>query len=138
MIELTADRFAIQDVMLSYAAGVDDRDMALYRSCFADDAEIVGFSGGTVIGADIWAETVEGKLAAFNETQHHMSPVLATIHGDRATARTDVQALHYLKDKPGATMTLWATYLTELARTPDGWKITRHELVRRGTRTVEA
>ena len=135
---LAEDRVAIQDVLLRYAAGADDRDLAMYRSCFADDVEIIGFSGGTVTGADIWVETVQKKLAAFAETQHHMTPVLARIDGDRATARTDVQALHYLEDKPGSTMTLWATYLTDLVRTPDGWKITRHELVRRGTRTAEA
>lgn len=37
------DRRQLQDVMLSYAAAVDDRDMSRYRACFADDAEIVGF-----------------------------------------------------------------------------------------------
>ena len=36
------DRIQLQDVMLSYAAAVDDRDMARYRACFMDDAEIVG------------------------------------------------------------------------------------------------
>ena len=36
------DRRQLQDVRLSYAAAVDDRDMARYRSCFMDDAEIVG------------------------------------------------------------------------------------------------
>mgnify|MGYP000108700025 FL=1 len=45
------DRLAIQDVMTNYAAGVDDRDMAQYRRCFADDVEIVGFGGGSVVGA---------------------------------------------------------------------------------------
>ena len=39
------DRRQLQDVMLSYAAAVDDRDMLRYRACFMDDAEIVGFQG---------------------------------------------------------------------------------------------
>ena len=39
----TADRIACQDVMLKYASGVDDRDMVRYRSCFADDVEVLGF-----------------------------------------------------------------------------------------------
>ena len=38
------DRSQLQDVMLSYAAAVDDRDMARYRACFADDVEIVGLA----------------------------------------------------------------------------------------------
>jgi ketosteroid isomerase-like protein len=53
------DRRQLQDVMLSYAAAVDDRDMARYRACFAEDAEIVGFGEETVTGADAWTASVE-------------------------------------------------------------------------------
>jgi len=62
-----------------------------------------------------------------------MSPQLATVSGDTASARTDVQALHVMKDGEGAMFTLWATYLTDFVRTGGGWKIARHELVIRGT-----
>ncbi len=134
MNELT-DRLAIQDILTRYAAGVDDRNLQMYRDCFSDDAVIVGFSGGTVTGADTWTEEVKSKLAAFEATQHMLGPQLVAIDGDKANTRTDVQALHYLKDKPGTTMTLWAVYLTDYQRIDGEWKITRHELVRRGTRT---
>jgi ketosteroid isomerase-like protein len=127
------DRSQLQDVMLSYAAAVDDRDMARYRACFAEDAEIVGFGEETVTGADAWTASVESQLDAFSSTQHLMSPQLASITGDTASARTDVQALHVLKDGNGAMFTLWATYLTDFVRNDDGWKISRHELVIRGT-----
>ena len=36
-LQLVADRIALMDVMLKYAKGVDERDMALHRSVFADD-----------------------------------------------------------------------------------------------------
>jgi uncharacterized protein (TIGR02246 family) len=127
------DRRQLQDVMLSYAAAVDDRDMARYRDCFAEDAEIIGFGEETVTGADAWTASVESQLDAFSSTQHLMSPQLAAITGDTASARTDVQALHVLKDGNGAMFTLWATYLTDFVRNDDGWKISRHELVIRGT-----
>ncbi len=127
------DRRQLQDVMLSYAAAVDDRDMARYRACFADDVEIVGFGEAIVNGADTWTASVQRQLEAFSATQHLMSPQLATVLGDTASTRTDVQALHVLKDGDGATFTLWATYLTDFVRTGDSWKITRHELVMRGT-----
>lgn len=127
------DRRQLQDVMLSYAAAVDDRDMARYRACFADDVEIVGFGEAVVNGADTWTASVESQLEAFSATQHLMSPQLATLSGDAASARTDVQALHVLKDGDGAMFTLWATYLTNFIRTADGWKIARHELVIRAT-----
>ena len=127
------DRRQLQDLMLSYAAAVDDRDLARYRACFAEDAEIVGFGEETVTGADAWTASVESQLDAFSSTQHLMSPQLASITGDIASARTDVQALHVLKDGNGAIFTLWATYLTDFVRNDDGWKISRHELVIRGT-----
>jgi len=127
------DRRQLQDVMLSYAAAVDDRDMARYRACFVEEAEIVGFGEETVTGADAWTTSVEIQLDAFSSTQHLMSPQLASITGDTASARTDVQALHVLKDSNGAMFTLWATYLTDFVRNDDGWKISRHELVIRGT-----
>ncbi len=127
------DRRQLQDVMLSYAAAVDDRDMSRYRACFADDVEIVGFGDAIVKGADIWTASVESQLEAFSATQHLMSPQLATVSGDTASTRTDVQALHVLKDADGATFTLWGTYLTDFVRSPEGWKIARHELVIRHT-----
>ncbi|MBL6821871.1 MAG: nuclear transport factor 2 family protein [Luminiphilus sp.] len=127
------DRRQLQDLMLSYAAAVDDRDMARYRACFADDVEIVGFGEAIVKGADTWTASVESQLEAFSATQHLMSPQLATVSDDAASARTDVQALHVLKDGDGAMFTLWATYLTNFIRTADGWKIARHELVIRAT-----
>ena len=129
----TDDRRQLQDVMLSYAAAVDDRDMARYRACFTDDVEIVGFGETAITGADTWAALVESQLEAFSATQHLMSPQLATVSGDTASARTDVQALHLLKDGDSAMFTLWATYLTDFVRTGEGWKIARHELVVRGT-----
>ena len=127
------DRRQLQDVMLSYAAAVDDRDMSRYRACFADDVEIVGFGDAIVKGADTWTASVESQLEAFSATQHLMSPQLATVSGDTASTRTDVQALHVLKDADGATFTLWGTYLTDFVRSPEGWKIARHELVIRHT-----
>jgi ketosteroid isomerase-like protein len=126
-------RFAIQDVMTRYAAGVDDRDMDQYRACFADDVEIVGFGEQPIIGADNWVKDVSGKLEAFGATQHMLGPQLVTVNGDSASTRTDVQAMHYLKEKPDSMLTLWATYLTDYSYIAGEWKITRHELLRRGT-----
>ena len=129
----TDDRHRIQDLMLAYAAAVDDNDMAAYRDCFDDNVEIVGFGESVIHGADQWVASVSSQLEAFSGTQHLLSPPLATLRGDRASARTDVQALHFLKTPAGGTFTLWATYLTDFVQTQDTWKIARHELVVRGT-----
>jgi ketosteroid isomerase-like protein len=130
----TADRIALQDVMLKYAAGVDERDMGLYASCFAEDVEVLGFGADTYNGRDAWVSYVKKALEQYGPTQHMLGPQLATVTGDTAHCRTDVQALHYMKEQEGKILTLWATYETDMARTAEGWKITRHRLVPRGTR----
>jgi ketosteroid isomerase-like protein len=129
-----ADRIACQDVMLKYAAGVDNRDFDLYRSCFADDVEVLGFGEETINGGDAWLQYVKTALERFGPTQHMLGPQLATIDGDKAECRTDVQAHHYMKDAESTTLTLWATYETNMQRIDGEWKITRHRLVSRGTR----
>ena len=92
-----SDRQALQDVMLRYTAGVDDRDFDLYRSCFADDVEVIGMGPEPIHGADAWLEFVKVALKQYGPTQHMLGPQLATIDGDTAETRNDVQALHTLK-----------------------------------------
>ena len=135
--QLIADRIALQDVLLKYAAGVDERDMDLYRSCFADDLEVLGFGDETVNGADAWVDYVKNALEQYGPTQHMLGPQLATVNGDTAHTRTDLQALHYLKEAPNTTVTLWATYKSDMRRVNGEWKIFRHRLVPRGTRVQE-
>ncbi len=129
-----ADRIELMDVMLTYAKGVDERDLELYRSVFADDVAVVGFGPEAIHGADAWIVYVEQALAQFGPTQHMLGPQLATVDGDRANCRTDVQALHFLNAAPKDTLTLWATYVTDMRRIGGTWKIARHELISRGTR----
>ena len=129
-----ADRWAVQDVLSNYTMAVDERDMAQYRNCFADDVEVVGFGDQIINGGDAWTDYVTEALKAYGPTQHMLGPMFAQINGDEAKTRTDVQAHHYLADDPKTTLTLWATYNTNMRRINGEWKIVRHELVSRGTR----
>ena len=127
-----ADRIALQDVMLKYAAGVDERDFDLYASCFMENVEVLDFGEAPINGRDEWVEYVKGALDNYGPTQHMLGPQLATVDGNNAHCRTDVQALHYLKQPEGEILTLWATYETDMVRTDEGWKISKHRLVSRG------
>ena len=60
MSDQVADRIALQDVMLRYAAGVDERDFDLYASCFIEDVEILDFGEEPINGRDNWVEYVKG------------------------------------------------------------------------------
>ena len=127
-----ADRIALQDVMLKYAAGVDERDFDLYASCFMENVEVLDFGEDPINGRDEWVEYVKVALDNYGPTQHMLGPQLATVDGNNAHCRTDVQALHYLKQPEGEILTLWATYETDMVRTDEGWKISKHRLVSRG------
>jgi hypothetical protein len=134
-----ADRLELQAVMVRYAAGVDERDHALYRSCFADDVQAVGFGKQGFDGAEAWTAYVWKALDKYSVTQHMLGPSLIEVDGDAAHVRTDLQARHTFepgvhKDESISGFTLWGTYQTDMARIDGRWKITRHELVSRGTR----
>lgn len=134
--EMMADRQALQDVMLNYAAAVDERDRERYRACFAEDVEVVGFGEHAIKGCDAWLEHVWGELAKYPFTQHLLAPMYAEIEGDVANTRSDVQALHGLPAAEQGSperFILWATYHTTMHRINGDWKIQRHELQVRGT-----
>jgi hypothetical protein len=121
------DRIELQDLMLNYAAGVDERDRQRYSACFADKVQIVGFGAGNYEDRDSWVNYVWSALEKYSTTQHMLGPVYATVDNGRASARTDVQATHFLVDNAGR-FTLWATYLTDFHRVDGRWLISRHEL----------
>jgi uncharacterized protein (TIGR02246 family) len=130
--DYTRDRIELQDLMLHYAAAVDERDIERYKACFAEDVEVVGFGTQTYQGRDAWVEYVWSALEKYHATQHLLSPQFATIDGDEAQTRSDVQALHFLTAGE-ARFTLWATYKTNMRRSNGRWLISRHELVVCGT-----
>lgn len=124
-----ADRVEIYELLSRYARGVDQRDWALWRSVFTEDAYLDYRSAG---GIDGDRETVgaflEKALAAFAVTQHFISNVECEIDGDTAS----VSALfHNPLQFPGATDMSFCggSYHHRLVRTSEGWK--SRELVER-------
>ena len=126
------DRIAVQDVMLRYAATVDEKDYEGYKALFTEDVKVVGMSQEEMNGIDAYYPWWKEALDKYDATQHMLSPTFATISGDEAQTRTDVQAVHYPRGETETTMTLWATYKTDMRRIKGEWKISRHELVVRG------
>ncbi len=132
-IRYLSDRMALTDVMQHYVKGVDERDMVLYRSIFTNDV-VATFGDAVYRGADAWMAFIAAALERYGATQHMLGPMLAEVDGDTAECRTDLQAVHYLKDRPDTTVTLWATYEQTMRRTAEGWKIARHDIRQRGRR----
>ena len=128
------DRLEVQEVMLRYAAAVDDRDFEAYAAVFAEDVEVIGFHPEPIVGREAWVAYVKDALANFGATQHMLGPTLANVDGDRAQCRTDLQAVHELAGRTNGLFVLWATYDTDMLRTAGGWKIRCHRLIRRAAR----
>ncbi len=134
---LIADRIALQDVMLRYAAGVDDRDRDMYATCFTEEVEVLDFGDSPIIGKGAWVDYVFNALDKYSSSQHMLGPQLARIEGDIAYTRNDLQALHYFKPEyEHDRFLLWATYVTDMRRIGHGWRIFRHRLVTRGSQLV--
>jgi len=133
---VSQDRQALADLLSTYAACIDDRDMERYRECFEPEVELHGFGRAPIHGVEAWLDFVKRQLAGFQVTQHMLGPQLVEIDGDSARLRTDLQATHWLVEPKGAIFTLWGTYLSVAGRSDGEWRLRRHELVVRGTRTV--
>ena len=131
-----ADRIAVQDVMLRYAATVDEKDYPGYKALFTEDVEVVGMGPETMNGIETYYPWWKNALDQYDATQHMLSPTWAEIDGDSARTRTDVQAVHYPKGDSSTTLTLWATYHTDMRRVGGEWKICRHQLVSRGMKRI--
>jgi hypothetical protein len=138
MDDTVATRMAVQDVIIQYAACIDELDFDSYRGCFADDCEFVGFAAETIQGADAWVQFVKKTVEPFSATQHMLGPPQVRLAGEAASLRTDLQAQHFLREPRGRILTLWGTYRTNLAPIDGPWRMQRHELVVRATRMSDA
>jgi hypothetical protein len=131
------DRAEISDVQLRYATGVDSRDWALFRSCFADEIE-GDFSSvfGTPpvrLGADEFVATIAPVMSALTATQHMMTNLVITFDdADHATVVAYVRAIHHNADTPGGTeQTVYGYYTNAFVRTADGWRMSKVKLTSR-------
>ena len=136
------DRLAIMDLLIRYGTSVDSHNFEGIRSCFADDLVFVNIGGpDPQHGGDTYTETIRRLLKPFGATQHLMGNQVVEFDGDVAHVETDVQATHFIVDDADTILTLWATYVDEMARVGSGheWTITHRELRPRGTqRTTNA
>ena len=133
-------RLAAQDVIVRYAACIDDRDFKAYRGCFTEDVELHGFGREPIRGIDAWIAFVERAIAPYAATQHMLGPPrieLAGPEAEQAELRTELQAQHFYREPRGRIFTLWGTYRTIVVRADAGWKIQRHELQTSAVRTTD-
>ena len=134
------DRFAIADVMSSYALALDTKDYSLLRSLFAVDVEVMmtfdsnSLDGGEIklTGIEAWIEFVERALEGTRVSQHLLGNPAISFNGEKAIVRTDLQATEYYKDANKPKTTLWGVYETHMIKDKK-WKITKHTITSIGS-----
>jgi hypothetical protein len=125
-IRTLLDERAIERLMVRYADRIDADDPVGAAACFAPDG--LGVYWGDYRGRAAIAERLDGILARFTATSHHLTNMAATIDGDRATAQSYVYAFHRLAGS-GDFLHVWARWVDELARIDGEWLFTRREVV---------
>lgn len=127
------DFMAVCDLKYRYAAGIDTRDWALYRSIFSDtvDIDFSSYSGRppATMTADEWVAGVQPLFTGLAATQHSMTNPRLEVEGDRATLRMYMQAEHILDHgDPSAWFTIGGFYTDRAVRKNGGWTLTAVKL----------
>jgi 3-phenylpropionate/cinnamic acid dioxygenase small subunit len=114
---------AIAEVLIRYSTGIDRRDWDAFRSCFTADCHAdYGADIGTWNDVDSITEFMIESHAEMGQTMHRLSNIAVTVDGDRATARTYVDAVLMAADGASGLNPI-GFYDDELVRTDDGWRI---------------
>jgi hypothetical protein len=122
-----ADRAEIHDLLVRYATAIDGRRWDLLDTVFLPDARLDYRSAGGIAGrfpeVKAWLAEV---LPMFRVTQHLILNPVVDVDGD--SARSTAQFLNpneaTIKGEPWL-FTVGGVYHDLLARTADGWRISR-------------
>jgi SnoaL-like domain len=130
-----ADKQQIAEVLIRYATGIDSKDWPLLRSCWTDEIDVDYQQLGRFTSADALTDVMRQLHENMGPTYHRLSNFVIAVDGDRATARSYVQAVLMLQPNDS---TNWVDALGHyddvFLRTPDGWRI--KERVSRTARTL--
>jgi uncharacterized protein (TIGR02246 family) len=116
------DRQEIADVLLRYATGIDRRDWELFRTVFTDDCQLDYGEIGAWRGVDAVTEFMQQVHAAAGHTLHRLTNQVIRVDGDRAQARTYVDALIMVGDNTSGVNGI-GYYDDDLVLTDAGWRI---------------
>jgi hypothetical protein len=125
-LQALIDRNAIIDTMNRYATGIDQRDAAIYRSCFTDQLELhMGDAEPRNCNADEWVSQAFAAVGTFQSTQHIITNHVVTLEGEEADCVAYLQAQHY---NPDNALLVGGYYTNRLVREAEGWRISSLKL----------
>lgn len=124
---VVSDIIEIQQLLATYVYAIDAKDFDTLDRVFTPDATFdYSVTGGEIGDYATIKPWLAKALAPFPVTQHLIGLPLIRLDGDRATSRTMLFNPMQLA-QPGGDHLFFvgATYVDDLVRTPDGWRITR-------------
>jgi len=138
-IRRLVDTNAVTDLYARFAAALDACDWDALRPLFTADAALDWSPGERWEGIDRIVEHVGGMNSVHPGSHRMMANHRITFDGDQARAIALYRSAHLDDAKPGAadfyrkTHSHEGWYLSELRRTPEGWRFAylRHETLTR-------
>jgi 3-phenylpropionate/cinnamic acid dioxygenase small subunit len=132
-----AAKLDIAEVLVRYSTGIDRRDWDLFRTCFTDDCHCDYGDIGVWEGVDAITDFMVAAHAGMGHTMHRLSNIAIAVRGDRAEARTYIDAV--LLTPEGQTgLNALGFYDDELVRVEGGWRIARRRYTPTHFRTISA
>jgi hypothetical protein len=134
-----ADRLALRALVDRYASAVDARDADAFAALFTPEAvlavyehegddPVVEYRGHAAL------REVMGLLQTFSATFHLMANHLCELGPSDATGETYCMAHHLTESEAAATdLVMYIRYRDAYARTPDGWRFARRDVLRQWT-----
>lgn len=123
------DCTAIIDLTIRYCWALDDRDWSALDDVFTSDAT-ARLGDADCADREAIVLRCRGALEPLDASHHMVCNHRVEVAGHTATSRCYLQAQHTRRGVEGGdNWLLGGRYLDQLVRTPDGWRITRRDLV---------
>jgi len=128
LIQQTADRQEIGQVIVRLARAIDRCDKALLDACFPEDAtDDHGLFKGTARAFSDW---VMEQLKSYEHTQHIIANMVIELDGDKASCESYFHAHHVMKGESGnVDLVAAGRYLDHLERRDNIWRIAHRGVV---------
>jgi ketosteroid isomerase-like protein len=124
-MEAVRDRIDITDTIYRYASNIDRRDIKGVRDILHDDIWAQYGNAEPMVGGDAVAGWIDEATRDCVWQHHLLSVYHVDVDGDRASVLVYHTSYQMMESNPGVVNQLVARYHNEMARTADGWKISR-------------
>src|SRR5258708_4635079 len=115
------DRAEIEEVLIRYATGIDQKDWPLFRTSWTDDIVADYSQLGTFTSAEELTDVMTRMHGSMGPTFHRMSNFVIDVDGDHAVVRSYVHAvLMASPDNPSNWFDAVGHYDDVFVRTNDG------------------